>query len=68
MRLRLLPKGLTSARIPQGECDANNQIHAELVTAPKGTSALAHHVLLPSVRGGYFFMLPQQIAENTTDR
>jgi hypothetical protein len=68
MRLKPSPEGTSSARIPQSECDANNQIHAELVTAPKGTSALAHHVLLPSVRGGYFFMLPKQIAENTTDR
>ena len=60
MRLRPPLTGMTSARISQDECDANSLFHAELVTAPKGTSALAHHVLLPSVRGGCFFMLPKQ--------
>ena len=62
MRMRPNLEGSVSFRVSR-ECDAETRFHAELVTAPKGTSALAHHAPFPTVRGGYFFMLPQALAE-----
>ena len=67
MRLKSNTTGSTSARI-SAECDAVPRFHAELVTAPKGTSALAHHALIPSVRDGCFFMLQGALAEFSTGR